>query len=266
MKKSIYFLLFSLLTANLFCQSGDTKKDLQITYIANEGFLISSGNKKILIDALFKSDYYTSPSDSTINKIIGNSAPLNNIDYLIFTHAHQDHFNEKLCAEFLKKNQKTKFLSTPEACGKLNQAETGYPDIVCCDIGYGEMKEINEEGLSITAFRLMHGTSPDIQNLAYIIKINGYTVLHVGDGFVLQNEQYLKKIEWENYNIDVLFIGYMDANNFVLETLSNTIKPKNLVLMHIHEDDIQEAKSRNEKYGAGAFIFEKELETKTFTK
>jgi L-ascorbate metabolism protein UlaG (beta-lactamase superfamily) len=266
MKNILMFFICLLITPAGTCRNSDTSGNLQITYIANEGFLVSAYNKKVLIDALFKSKNYTSPSDSTAGKIISSTAPLNDINYLLVTHAHQDHFNQNMCAEFLRNNTKVKFISTSESCKMINDAGFDSPQLISCNLEYGEIKEMKDGDITITAFRLMHGTSPEINNLAYIIKINDFTVMHVGDGFILQNEEYLKKINWENYTIDVLFIGYMDVNTFVLETLSKTIKPKNLVLMHIHKGDIQEATERNENCSANGIIFEKELETKTFYK
>jgi len=267
MKLITYFFLAFIMVSIGFYRQSNSQNNLQITYIANEGFLISSDNKKILIDALFKTKHYTSPSDSTLKKLINNSAPLNNIDYYLVTHAHPDHFDPKIASAFLTNNIKTKFISTSESCDKLMEAGPSSTNLICKNLELGEIKEINEiidEKFSVSAFRLMHGTSIDINNLAYLIKINNFSIMHMGDAFILQNEEYIKKINWDNYKIDILFMGYMDINEYVLEILKNTIKPKNIILMHIHEDNIQEAKDGNGKFSANAIIFEKELETKTF--
>jgi L-ascorbate metabolism protein UlaG (beta-lactamase superfamily) len=269
MKKIIYYLFLFVLISNGICQQINTQKDLQITYIANEGFLISCDNKKILIDALFKSKGYTSPSDSLISKIINNIAPVDNINYFLVTHAHQDHFDAKMTSEFFTKNTKAKFISTSESCDKLNDIGFNRSNLICQNFELGEIKEINEiknEQFSVLAFRLKHGTSTEINNLAFIMRINNYTIMHMGDAFVLQNEEYINKINWDDYKIDVLFVGYMDINEFVLDVLKKTIKPKNIIMMHIHNEDIQEAKDRNEQYSGNAFIFEKELDTKIFSK
>lgn len=269
MKKLIYLLFILFLVIVVYCQPSVSQKDLQITYIANEGFLISSGNNKVLIDGLFKSKHYTSPSDSTIARLINRTAPLDNIDYFLVTHDHQDHFSEKLTSEFLQKNPKTKFISTLESCNRLG--ESGFKDgnTICIYTDIGELKEISEiknGNFSLSALRLKHGTSTDINNLAFIIRINDFNIMHMGDAFILQNQEYLEKINWDNFKIDVLFLGYMDVQQFTLDVLSKTIKPKNIIMMHIHEEEIQEAKERNNQYSANAVIFEKELETKTFTK
>lgn len=262
-------LLSVVLVSNINCQNNNYQKDLQITYIANEGFLISNGNTKILIDGLFKSKHYTCPSDSLISKIIENKAPVDNINYFLVTHDHQDHFSEKLTSEFLQKNPKTKFISTLESCNKLFEPGFNGSNTICIYTDIGEPKEITEvknENFSLSAFRLKHGTSTDINNLAFIIRINDFNIMHMGDAFTLQNQEYLEKINWDNFKIDVLFLGYMDVQQFTLDVLSKTIKPKNIILMHIHEEEIQEAKDRNNRYSANAVIFEKELETKTFNK
>lgn len=269
MKNLIFLFLFFLTQASVFCRQTDSQKDLQITYIANEGFLISNNNIKILIDGLFKSKHYTSPSDSTISKLLYNTAPLDNINYFLVTHDHNDHFNEKLTSEFLQKNPDTKFVSTLESCNKLNESGLKSTNLTCIYTDIGELKEISEinsGNFSLSTLRLKHGTSADINNLAFIFKINGFNIMHMGDAFILQSREYIEKINWDNYQIDVLFVGYMDVNQFVLEILSKTIKPKNLIMMHIHEEEIQDAKDRNNQYSANAVIFEKELETKIFTK
>jgi L-ascorbate metabolism protein UlaG (beta-lactamase superfamily) len=268
MKTIIYLFFVIALISNGFYRQNNSQNNLQITYVANEGFLISCNNKKVLIDALFKSPNYTSPSDSTVDKFINNTSPLNNINYYLVTHAHPDHFDAKIASVFLTNNIKTKFISTSESCNKLNEIGFSSSQLNCYDLEIGELREINEifdEQFSVSAFRLKHGTSTDINNLAYLIKINNYSIMHIGDAFILQNEEYINKINWDNYNIDILFMGYMDINDYVLEILKNTIKPKHIILMHIHEDNIQEAKDGNDKYSANAIIFEKELETKTFS-
>lgn len=247
------------------CRQGHPQNNAQITYIANEGFLISVDGIKILIDALFKSKNYTSPSDSLAYKIINNIAPVDNINYLLVTHSHPDHFDGKMIKEFLSKNTKTKFISTSEACSMLADLGFESPRLISQSLEFGETKEIKDGQISVTAFRLDHG-SREIDNLAYIIKINDYTIMHVGDAFILQNEEYINKINWDNYKIDFLFVGYMDVNPFVLELLDKTIKPKVIIMMHIHEEDIPDAKERNSRCSDRAILFEKELDTKSFDK
>jgi hypothetical protein len=71
-----------LICLNLFSQRTENKID--ITYIANSGFLIESSGKKILIDALFNKGWntYLTPADSIVSKILNQQAPISHPDSL----------------------------------------------------------------------------------------------------------------------------------------------------------------------------------------
>ncbi len=58
--------------------SNGSRGTCTVTYIANEGFLIGTKNKKILVDALFdgiKGDWCDQPGDSVSNLMIQGIAP-----------------------------------------------------------------------------------------------------------------------------------------------------------------------------------------------
>ncbi len=81
---------------------------MEILYIANDGFLIKSGNKKILIDALFggfESDWCVSPSGKIINKMETSTEPFDQIDVILISHAHVDHFNKEIVLRHLVSNE-----------------------------------------------------------------------------------------------------------------------------------------------------------------
>ena len=105
MKRTSAFILFGLLfSLNLFSQSTEYKID--VTYIANAGFLIESGGKKVLIDALFKNGWntYLVPSDTVVSKIIKQQIPFTNANLKLITHNHGDHFNDSLVVAYLNGN------------------------------------------------------------------------------------------------------------------------------------------------------------------
>src|SRR5215216_4933342 len=68
---------------------------LEITYIANEGVLISSGDKQVLIDGLhreYQRDYAFLPAAQR-EKIENAKAPFDKIDLILVSHTHLDHFH-----------------------------------------------------------------------------------------------------------------------------------------------------------------------------
>ena len=79
----------------------------EITYIANEGFLIEVGSRKILIDAIFDEpsiSFAHVPDEGTLSLIQTSKAPFDGIDLLLVTHAHYDHFSAVPMLEHLEGN------------------------------------------------------------------------------------------------------------------------------------------------------------------
>ena len=63
----VSFLFLILSSGTIFSQ-----KDLQVTYLANEGFLLRTSSHKVLIDALFKDGYgaFAVPPKETLQQIM----------------------------------------------------------------------------------------------------------------------------------------------------------------------------------------------------
>jgi L-ascorbate metabolism protein UlaG (beta-lactamase superfamily) len=97
----------------VFPQSGP--KELHINYIANEGFLLFTSNKKVIVDALFSDGYgfFSVPSKGIIDSIEKAIPPFNNIDLYLLTHYHNDHCDPALLTNYLEIQK-----SVPLICSK----------------------------------------------------------------------------------------------------------------------------------------------------
>ena len=130
------------------------KAEVHITYVGNAGFLINIGDKKILIDALFKGfkGNYNLPQ-KVQDKLTLAQAPFDDVDLILVTHAHGDHFNANMVSEHMKNNPKAIFASTQQVVDRLN----GFSDrsiIFNPSKGRTDKKEI--QGFSIETFFLPH--------------------------------------------------------------------------------------------------------------
>ena len=87
--------------------------NLKITYIANEGFLPSSSAKNILIDALFPDGYglFADFSQETINSIMNDKPPFNNVNLYFLTHYHKDHCDPSLLNDYLAKHKNVRLIT-----------------------------------------------------------------------------------------------------------------------------------------------------------
>lgn len=225
---------------------------LNITYTGNEGFLLESENKKVLIDALFKANYpdFLDPSEKMINQIINGKPPYDNLDLLLVTHRHADHFSPELTIQLLANQTDCKLVAHKQAVDKMREVE-GFKKIesqvieITSDFGSHSTKSLN--GIDIDMFCMKHGPyimdgrniHEQVRNLAYIVNIDGIRFYHSGDATISENIEVLGKCNFIQKPVDVLFIQYYDTSPEAVKFIGETIKPDKIVAMHISPENIE---------------------------
>jgi L-ascorbate metabolism protein UlaG (beta-lactamase superfamily) len=206
-------LLFSL---NLFSQSTEYKID--VTYIANAGFLIESSGKKVLIDALFKNGWnnYLTPADSIVSKILNQQAPFNQVNLMLITHNHEDHFNDSMVVAYLNNNSENILIAPP----LVTNAIFKNPALKKNENQIVELDKISREKNDKT--------------------INGIKVFHSGDFNGSETVEF-GKLELQKEQIDIAllnFYGFWSTKEERLFT-EEYIHPKRIALTHIPPTEIK---------------------------
>ena len=264
-------------------------KTIEVTYIANEGFLIKVGDKKILIDALFGDRDYgfcDIPTEATMNSILKNENHFKNIDLIATTHAHVDHFYPPFVIEHIMNNKTGQFISckqTIDALKKQENHEKVKNNLVEITPDFLSYIDTTINGIDVRVYRLAHGPyytedsltgekinrHQNVQNVGFLFTIDGVKIFHSGDS----NEDGIAEYEHfrlDKENIEIAFLGrgfIWEPNCKGIELVKNYIKAKHIVLMHIHHDDIDEynkvaAQLKNEFVSIQ--IFKDEIEMKTY--
>ncbi len=257
--------LFLLITCNVFAQAAD---ELAVTYIANEGFLISCGGKNILIDALFNQSFgkYDPPSDELKAKIISGQTPFDKVDLYLLTHNHGDHFYAPYVNDFLELHNKTIFVSSSQACDQLesnNKIKDRVKDIPL-ELGKAVNTEIN--GIPFKIFRLKHlgdTTGTIALNYSFLINLNGIKIFHPGDITFEFDKSLLVQHNLEKENIDVLFIPYFDLSEASTKYVKEIIKPKHIIAIHIPPADFETARKDFLNTYPKGIVFEKPMDKKS---
>ncbi len=210
-------------------------KEVQITYVGNSGFLINIGDKKILIDALFKGfrGQYNLPQ-KVQDKLTLAQAPFDDVDLILVTHAHGDHINPDMVRQHLKNNSKAIFVSTQQMVKALN----GFTDRC---IAFNPTKEKSERkvinGIRIETFYLPHGTNSKIINIGFLVSVNGVTFFQTGDAdfeqFTFDQFRALRLLEGK---IDLLLIQHYYLRGDLLNDkfVKEAIGGKYIIPIHYH--------------------------------
>lgn len=155
---------------------------VRVTFIGNSGFLVSAGGKKVLIDAFFDGFEEDVLPEYVLDYLLNAKPPFDNVDLILATHDHADHFSARMVTRYLQNNPSTIFISTSQAAGKL----TGFGErIIALDPRSGTPEDTEANGIQVKAIYISHGTPPagteETFNNGYIVTMNGITFFHCGD-------------------------------------------------------------------------------------
>ncbi|WP_420579657.1 MBL fold metallo-hydrolase [Reichenbachiella sp.] len=209
-----------------------------ISYIANEGIYIQAENKKILIDAIFDNYYesYAAPSEKTIQQLNDKQDPFQNVDLLLVTHAHLDHFNAEMVSRFLKSHRETELIGPKQAIDSIVKIRKDMEVLAPRLNGVESKTEWDAlflKGVSVHTAYVRHGGKQnyDIDNQIYLIHVEGKKILHLGDAEM--DPSHFSKLHLSKPPIDVALIPYWFlAYPPGIDIVKNQIKPKKLVAIH----------------------------------
>ena len=244
---------------------------LEITYVANEGFLVASGEDKVLIDSLQSGgiEEYLAPSRETLDDLKSARGSFRGVDLVLVSHRHVDHFDPAVVARHLESNPGGRLVSTSEMTGPVGEqlsSDVGRDRLV--EAPYAEDASRFRHGVSgieTQVFRLDHEGFPGnvVQNLGHLIEIGGKKLLHVGDALMTQENFARHRLPEEG--IDIAFLPYWyllseDGRSFVREQIA----PKQIVAVHVPPAEVEEATRKIREHLPDVVVFARSGDTQTF--
>lgn len=227
----------------IFCGSCNATPEIQVTTLGNEGFLIESGDTSVMIDGLYHGlGGYVAPTEEQRRARERAEPPFDTVDLVLASHHHPDHFDARVVGAFLRANHKAVFVSTPNAVELLRDSGEGVPSIsdrmqgICP--AEGETKSLEVDGIQIEILNLHHGRDRilPVENLGFVIGMNGVNFLHLGDTLATAEE--LAPLDLSAREIDVAFVPYwhlLDMES--ARSFLDTIGASTVVAMHLPAAD-----------------------------
>lgn len=213
-----------------------------ISYLGNEGVLIEYNGSKVLIDALFD-EYnlkFDAPSENTMTKIMTQTKPYDGVDMVLVTHAHRDHFNGQIAADYIQANKSTRMIATPQAVDSMKIYLTDFDkvsDRITSFPWKKGWKTLSHGNITITSAYMLHAGKRNfkIQNQVFIVKIGDKQVIHLGDTQMEHNNFDNMRLEYEDFDAVVVPFWYL-TNVYGAELVRKFMHTNKVVGIHFPSD------------------------------
>jgi L-ascorbate metabolism protein UlaG (beta-lactamase superfamily) len=242
-----------------------------ITFLANEGVMLSAGTKKVLIDAPFLKYErgYAMPADSTQAALERARAPFDSVDLLLFTHRHGDHFHPAPVAAHVRANPRATLLTSQQVIDSM-RSHVPPNDVIrrrfmARTTTPGTRRRETVNGITVELLGLPHGgfRHRQVEHLGYIVELGGRRVLHVGDTDI--SEAAFRPFRLDTARIDVALLPqWMVMEEDGRKVIERWIRPRQVVAFHVGEGEGAKAARAVQAALPGAITFARSLESRTW--
>ncbi|MGE4191944.1 MAG: MBL fold metallo-hydrolase [Pseudodesulfovibrio sp.] len=215
---------------------------IDVTLVANAGILVRGGGTGLLVDGIH--DQGDHPFDrvdrDTLVRMRQGDAPFQQLEYLLFTHEHPDHFTPGLVMEHLR-YRRTKGLFTPDPrCGSVEAVllarfagELGVPQWNG-SLEPGQAKTYGlGEGLGVTVIGGVHmgKAFTGVRNDSFLVSVGGSNLLFTGDADHVP-EHFEKALA--GVSLDAAFVNPIFYHNPEGQRCINEVfRPREVVICHL---------------------------------
>ena len=216
---------------------------VEASYLANEGVLLRSGDRKVLVDALFRKTMapYRNHDSATLERLENAKGDFAGVDVVLATHRHADHFDAQSVARHLQHNPGAIFIVTAESAEEVKASDPSLAPRVHGVSEHGP-QVFEHQGVKVRAYRLHHSGRKqwaDPQSLGFMIEIGGKRVFHSGDseGTPANYQERCSGCA----EPDAAFVAYwymMTGSNRTM--LRDFLKPKRLIAIHVPPAELAE--------------------------
>jgi L-ascorbate metabolism protein UlaG (beta-lactamase superfamily) len=235
---------------------GCTGSPVEVTAIANEGFLIHCARRTVVVDALFRATapypefFSQGPSEDLVRRMVAGEGPFRHIDLALVTHSHPDHFDARTAFDFLEHHPETLLVGTVDVMEALT-AMDGFDAISDRVIAParvpGSCEQVEHRGIKITSCLVWHSGGREVANNIYIVDMNGFRFLHEGDAD--RSPATFARLELPELGLDLAFMHDWFVLNAGRPVVTEILEPRAVVLMHHRWEKALETRQRVEQLG-----------------
>lgn len=220
--------------------------DAEVTYLGNEGVMVTNGSTKVLFDPFFHNDYgiYTLVPEDIRQKIFSGDAPYDNIAAIFISHAHGDHFSKTDVIDFLIHHEETKLIAPQQAIDQILSVSRGQllkDRLSGIKLNYHDPPvNLSIGSISIEAVRIPHAGWPrraEVENIVFRVSLgDDFQVMHMGDAD--PDDAHFSPYEefWDKESTELALPPYwFMLYETGIEILDKRLKIKRAIGLHVPE-------------------------------
>lgn len=222
------------------------KNQLKIAYTGNMGVCIEYDKKTVIIDGLhryYNKAYVFTPETMANELINGTFKDFSAIEFCLVTHMHGDHFSGKYSKQYLESNANGTLIGSAQIKDDAVSFHTKTDSISNKFIVVPYDKKphtVKKSGITVTAIRCEHTNQKrhgNTQNIAYLVSMSNFSILHVGDTDLDLTREPMKTLDIKNKELDIAVLPYwLLLENNAVEKINNLMSPKHIIATHIPPD------------------------------
>ena len=236
----------------------EEKRPLEVTCMANAGYLVAHEDRAILVDALFSINVapglpprlhdHLDPERQAI--VEAAQPPFDEVKLVLVTHAHDDHFTPDAVASFLDSNPHATLICPGAVAEAVRRADPGPAGlegrVTPLDPDPGASAEAGLDGIRVLALGLPHVGRSDggAGHNGYLVEIGPHRFLHLGDA-AASRDGFAPFDTLLRERVDVVFAPYWFVTEpDGLELLRGRIRPRQVVVTHVNRGNRDEIATR----------------------
>ena len=224
----------------LLCAGVAAAAQVEVTALANEGFLLRSASRSVLVDGLFRATapypefFQQGPSEELLGRMMKGAGSFERIDVALVTHHHADHHDAATAVEFLLHHPETLLVGTPSVVATMREIEAFGEvagRVIQPVIDWGSCADLVAGGVEVRVCRARHSGIPELPNQVYRVNLEGFMLVHEGDADLSRST--FTGLELADDAVDLAFVhSWWVTSDEGREALMSDLKPSAIVLMH----------------------------------
>lgn len=213
--------------------------EVEVTYIANDGVMIAAGDKKVMIDAVnvwSNLQGWIRPTSPQLLAIENGNPPYDDIDVIMITHAHSDHYAISAVQNYLSDHPNTKLIATPQVLAAFSAFSSQIVDLTTLTQFNRETVIVNDIEIDVLFIKHFNQFGNNFcettENFGYVVHMENKTFMHLGD--VDLDESGLDQMNLLADSITVAMIPTFGdlISQAHKNALIDHVNPQNIIALH----------------------------------